>query len=675
MSEHGLSRRTLLRTAGAMAGLGALQRIAPAYAWTNGLLFGGADQGTSAVDLTVAAREFNVNGKMGRAVMLNGSIPGPLLRFREGTEAVIRVRNDLREDTSIHWHGLILPNEMDGVPGVTFAGIKPGETFEYRIPIRQYGTYWYHSHSAGQEQLGVYGPMILDPAGPDPIQADREYVVMLSDWSFMRPMEIVRKLKQSSNYFNYQRLTGAQALSRENLQMFAKMRMDRSDILDVTGALYTYLMNGLPSSENWTGLFKPGERVRLRFINGSAMTIFDVRIPGLKMTVVQAYGQNVHPVEVDEFRFAAGETYDVIVEPTEDMAYTVFAESMDRSDFVRGTLAPRLGMSAAVPERRKRPLRTMTDMGMDMEGMGGMEGMPGMDKGSMPGMDMGGAKKPAAPSGGNMPGMKMHPTKSGGDMGGMKMPPSKSGGDMAGMKMPPAKPSGGGMQGHDMAGMKMPPAQTTTPAGGANHAAPQGGHEGMVMGSRNLGPAGIPAIAAGMVTHGPDRHGPANSMVPMMTKSRLSEPGTGLEDAGHRVLVYTDLMNVEPFYDQRPPTREIELHLTGSMERYIWSINGKKYSEDPTPIRLRYGERVRLTMVNDTMMEHPMHLHGMWMILENGHGANQPRVHTIIVKPAERLSVLVTADAVGPWAYHCHQLYHMELGMFRVFEVTAEGAR
>lgn len=634
-----------------MAGLGALQRIAPAYAWANGLVSANAGQGTSAVDLTVSAKEFMVNGKMGHAVMLNGSIPGPLLRFREGTEGVIRVRNELRELTSVHWHGILLPNEMDGVPGVTFGGIKPGTTFEYRIPFKQYGTYWYHSHSPGQEQLGVYGPLILDPAGPDPVEYDREYVVMLSDWSFMHPMDIVRKLKQNGGYFNYQRQTGAKSLSPENLKMWNRMRMDPSDILDVTGALYTYLMNGLPSADNWTGLFNPGEKVRLRFINGSAMTIFDVRIPGLRMTVVQADGQNVQPVEVDEFRFSAGETYDVIVQPTDDAAYTVFAESMDRSDSVRGTLAPRLGMSAAVPERRPRPLRTMADMGMehDMAGMGG---------GSMPGHDMGG--------------MKLTPAKPGGDMPGMKMPPAKQGGgamqghDMAGMKMPPAKPGGGMPPGHDMAGMKMPPAQT--PAG------PQG-HEGMVMGSKNTGPAGIPAIAAGMVPHGPDRHGPANSMVPMMTKSRLSEPGTGLENAGHKVLVYTDLMDVEPFYDQRPPTREIELHLTGSMERFIWSINGKKYSDDPTPIPLKYGERVRLTMVNDTMMEHPMHLHGMWMILENGHGANQPRKHTVLVKPAERLSVLVTADAVGPWAYHCHQLYHMEVGMFRVFEVSVGGAK
>lgn len=606
--REAITRRSLLRGAGAL-GLGAvLGQFAPSYAWAqqgHGGHSGPTGPGTAprggskTIDLSIGSHPFHVDGRHGHGLMVNGTVPGPLLRFKEGEEAIIRVSNTLKEDTSIHWHGILLPNPMDGVPGVTFAGIKPGETFEYRFPIKQYGTYWYHSHSAGQEQMGVYGPMILDPAGPDPIVSDREYVVLLSDWTFMHPMEIMRKLKQNAGYFNYQRVTGAKALSPEYLAMWGRMRMDPSDILDVTGALYTYLMNGLPSVGNWTGLFRPGEKVRLRFINGSAMTIFDVRIPGLKMTVVQADGQNVHPVEVEEFRFAAGETYDVIVQPTEDAAYAVFAEAMDRSDSVRGTLAPRTGMVADIPKRRERPLRTMADMGMDHD-MDGMKGMPDHD------------------------------------MGGSKPPPAQPGGGHQGHGGQPTAPAQGGQAGHQMAGM---------------------------------------GAMATPIPHGPDRHGPGNSMVPMMVKNRLGEPGTGLEDAGHRVLIYTDLMGAEPFYDQRPPTREIELHLTGSMERFIWSINGKKYSEDPTPIPLRYGERVRLVMVNDTMMEHPMHLHGMWMILENGHGESQPRKHTIIVKPAERLSVLVTADAIGPWAYHCHQLYHMEVGMFRVFEVTAGGAK
>lgn len=603
LERQALTRRALIRGASAVGLAALLDRFAPAYAWAQAghgghtMPTGGATTQSTrkVVDLSIGAHDFMVNGKHGHALMINGSIPGPLLRFKEGDEAVIRVTNSLKEDTSIHWHGILLPNPMDGVPGVTFAGIKPGETFEYRIPIKQYGTYWYHSHSAGQEQQGVYGPMILDPAGPDPSAADREYVVMLSDWTFMHPHEIVKKLKQNAGYFNYQRVTGAKAFSPEILGMWSRMRMDPSDILDVTGALYTYLMNGRTSQSNWTGIFKPGEKVRLRFINGSAMTIFDVRIPGLKMTVVQADGQTVHPVEVEEFRFAAGETYDVIVQPTEDMAYTVYAEAMDRSDYVRGTLAPREGMSGAIPPKRERPLRTMADMGMEH------------DMAGMPGHNMGGTPPPAGQSGGG----------------------------------------GGGHQGH----------------GGTQTAPPANQHQG------HQGMPGMGAVSTAAMAHGPDTHGPGNSMVPMMVKNRLGEPGTGLESAGHKVLVYTDLMNVEPFFDQRPPTRDIELHLTGSMERFMWSINGKKFSEDPTPIPLKYGERVRLIMVNDTMMEHPMHLHGMWMILENGHGANQPRKHTIIVKPAERMSVLVTADAVGPWAYHCHQLFHMEVGMFRVFEV------
>ena len=607
LERQALTRRALIRGASAVGLAALLDRFAPAYAWAqaghggHAMPSGGATtQGArKVVDLSIGAHDFMVNGKHGHALMINGSIPGPLLRFKEGDEAVIRVTNTLKEDTSIHWHGILLPNPMDGVPGVTFAGIRPGETFEYRYPIKQYGTYWYHSHSAGQEQQGVYGPMILDPAGPDPIAADREYVVMLSDWTFMHPHEIIKKLKQNSGYFNYQRVVGAKAFSPEVLGMWARMRMDPSDILDVTGAAYTYLMNGLPSSRNWTGIFRPGEKIRLRFINGSAMTIFDVRIPGLKMSVVQADGQNVHPVEVEEFRFAAGETYDVIVQPAEDAAYTVHAEAMDRSDYVRGTLAPREGMSGPIPPKRERPLRTMADMGMDHD----MAGMPGMGGGGMPGHDMGGTKPP------------------------------------------PVQTGGGAHQGH---GGTAPP--VTQPQG----------QQGM---------PGMGAVSTAAMAHGPDTHGPGNSMVPMMVKNRLGEPGTGLENVGHQVLVYTDLMNVEPFFDQRPPTREIELHLTGSMERFMWSINGKKFSEDPTPIPLKYGERVRLIMVNDTMMEHPMHLHGMWMILENGHGDNQPRKHTIIVKPAERMSVLVTADAVGPWAYHCHQLFHMEVGMFRIFEV------
>ena len=389
--------------------------------------------------------------------------------------------------------------------------------------------------------------------------------------------------------------------------------MDPTDLADVTGSTYTYLMNGLPPAANWTALFRPGERVRLRFIDAGAMTLFDVRIPGLKMTLVQADGQNVKPVSVDEFRIAPGETYDVIVEPAEERAYTIFAETTDRSGFTRGTLAPKQGMSGPIPNRRPRPVRTMADMGMAMSvmDMGAKAKMPGMDM-EMPGM-------------GGMPDMEM-------PVGKVAPKPAQKG--MPGMKMPGTQKDVG------MPGMKMDAS------------------------SRSEIPGSTP------VEHGSDHHGIGNSIVPMSTRSRLHEPGTGLEDTGTRVLVYTDLESMMPGPDAREPMRQIEMHITGNMERYMWSFDGKKYSEAKTPIAFHYGERLRLTLVNDTMMEHPIHLHGMWMELENGKGRHKPRKHTISVKPAERLSVAITADAPGQWAMHCHLLLHMEMGMFRVVEVS-----
>jgi CopA family copper-resistance protein len=362
------------------------------------------------------------------------------------------------------------------------------------------------------------------------------------------------------------------------------MRMDPTDIADITGHIYTYLMNGQGPETNWTGLFMPGERVRLRFINASTMTFFNVRVPGLPMTVVQADGQNVEPVDIDEFQIGVAETYDVIVTPRDQAAYTVMADSLDRSGHARGTLATEPGLTAAVPPLRQRPLRTMVDMGMKMEGM-----------------DMAGA-------------------------GGMDMSKHK------------------GMGGH------------------AGHIGMDQSHGGKV---------GSMMEAAGPIVHrhGPDGHGLGSTTVATFERDRLGEPGKGLEDVGHRVLVYTDLRSVTP-YNQSPPEREIELHLTGNMHRYMWSFDGKKFSQVDGPIPFNYGERLRLIMVNDTMMEHPIHLHGMWMELENGHGAYIPRKHTVSVKPGERLSVLINADAPGRWAFHCHLLYHMEMGMFRVVEVT-----
>ena len=559
-------------------------------------------------DLVIKRGAIEIGSRSAEALTINGSVPGPILRFREGQEVLLRVQNRLDVDTSIHWHGLILPPSMDGVPGVSFRGIAPSETFTYRFSVRQSGTYWYHSHTGFQEQLGMFGAFIIDPAEPETFTWDAEHVVMLSDWTFEDPMRILARLKKRSGYYNFQKPTVAEdglAAMLANRVTWGAMRMDPTDIADVTGAAYTYLMNGKAPESNWTGLFEQGQQVRLRIVNAAAATYFDVRIPGLSMTVVQVDGQNVEPVTVEEIRIAIAETYDVLVSPEEGNAYTVFAEAMDRSGYARGTLAPKTGMVAEVPNRRPRPMMTMKDMGM--AGMAGMSGM-----------DMGAAVKPKAE------GMDMKSMKGMHDMPGM---------ESAGNKAEKAKPDT--MQG-------MP---------------------GMEEGAQ--GPAW-----ARPVRHGPDDHGPGNTNVADVTQGRLDEPGIGLEDAGHRVLVYTDLRSLVPGEDQREPEREIEMHLTGNMERYIWGFDGKKYSEAPAPIPFHHGERLRITFVNDTMMNHPIHLHGMWMELVNGAGKHKPRKHTVNVKPAERVSVDITVDAPGRWAMHCHILYHMDAGMFRVVEVS-----
>jgi CopA family copper-resistance protein len=576
------TRRGFLETGAAAVGvLAGLDALLPRFARAQAGLPRPLRGRDGVFDLAIGPARVAIGERQASAIAINGTLPGPLLRFREGETVTLRVRNDLDEDTSIHWHGIILPNPMDGIPKVTFPGIRPGETFTYQYPVRQNGTYWYHSHSGLQEQLGVYGPMVIDPAEPGPVAYDREHVVMLSDWTFEDPYGLLANLKKMGGYYNFQRRTvagffgevGRRGLGAALADRFrwGRMRMDPTDLADVTGYTYSYLVNGMPPAANWTGLFRPGERVRLRFINGSAASYFDVRIPGLPMTVVQADGQYVQPVEVDEIRIAIAETYDVIVQPSDDRAYTLFAESMDRSGFAAGTLAPRAGMRAEIPARRPRPVRSMADMGMDMGGM---------------------------------------------DMGGM-----------------------------DMKGMDMPPSE---------HA----GHEGM-------------ESPVAPVAHGPDHHGPGNSMVAMMSQPRLDEPGTGLGEDGWRVLNYAALKSLHAWHDTRPPERELELHLTGNMERYMWSFDGKKFSQAPQPIPARVGERLKVTLVNDTMMEHPIHLHGMWMELDNGSGAYNPRKHTINVKPAERVSFLATPDVPGKWAFHCHILYHMETGMFRVVEVAA----
>ncbi|MBI5443507.1 MAG: copper resistance system multicopper oxidase [Deltaproteobacteria bacterium] len=605
--SYGSARRQFLKWMVATGGVAALSRIAPVYASSAGYPGTSAGGSKGAYDISIHRLDFEALGRRGSAVAMNGTIPGPLLRLREGEEAVIRVTNQLPgEQASIHWHGILLPADMDGVPGVSFAGIEPGETFIYRFTAKQSGTYWYHSHSAFHEQSGQYGPLLIEPMEPEPFAYDREHVVMFSDWTFERPETVFANLKKEGGYYNFQKRTVGDfihdvrrqgwAAVRDRLE-WGKMRMDPTDRADVTGSTYTYLANGLSPEDNWTGLFKPGDRVRLRFINGSAASHFDVRIPGLPLTVVAADGQNVHPLAVDELRIATAETYDVVVEP-KAQAYTIFAEAMDRSGYARATLAPRAGMTAPVPERRARPILTMADMGMVHNGQtmeNGGHGARGMVHGGGEALEH---------------------------------------------------------QGHAGEGHSVSPE------------APQ-----------HSGGEGGPGPGRQAKMHGPDHHGPGNAMVAMMPRSRLHEPGTGLEDTSWRVLRYSELKALTPFYDNREPGREIELHLTGNMERFMWSIDGKKHSDDPTPIRLRYGERVRITFVNDTMMEHPMHLHGMWNILDNGNGPFNPRKHTINVKPAERLSFLVTADAPGDWTFHCHILYHMEAGMFRVVSVSqpAEG--
>ena len=614
-----ISRRVLLKRAGALGLLAAIQPLFAACA-SHRLLpmipIGTQPSTLSGelIDLVIGERSFVLDGQTGTALTINGTIPGPLIRLKEGQDVTLRVTNRLTEITSIHWHGILLPPEVDGVPGVSFAGIKPGTTFTYRFPVKQSGTYWYHSHSGGQEMRGMYAPMILDPLQPEPFHYDRDYVVMLSDWTFESPESVFAHLKKLPGYYNFQQRTAAEFFSNiadwglwatlKNYLMWDQMRMNPTDFADVTGYTFTYLMNGLSPGANWTGLFRLGEKVRLRFINAASMTFYDVRIPGLTMTVVQADGQNIQPVLVEELRMGVAETYDVIVEPSGDRAYTIFAETMDRSGYARGTLAPRPGMEGEIPERRPRPLRTMEDMGMSMEGM------------EMNGMDM--------------PSMK-HSEGSG-----MTMPGKNPSSDMPSM-------------GHGQHDMGMHDMSSKAPAD----------------------PIASMIPGAEPVKHGPDDHGTGNQTVAEYSQNRFGEPGRGLENSSRRVLLYTDLRSLRPYPDQRQPEREIELHVTGNMaDRYMWSFNGEKYSDAPEPIRFRYGERLRLTFVNDTMMEHPLHLHGMWMHLENGAGKYLPRKHTVIVKPAERVSVAVTADAPGPWAFHCHLLFHMEAGMFRVIEVS-----
>lgn len=542
----------------------------------------------------------------------NGASPGPVLRFREGEDVVINVTNNLSEDTSIHWHGFILPYQQDGVPGISFDGIAPGETFTYRFPIVQTGTYWFHSHTGFQEPDGAYGAIVIEPNKREPFRFDRDYVVQLTDAHPHSGSRIMRNLKMKPDYYNRQQRTLFDFLNDGREKGFAAalsdyaawgdMRMMPTDIEDLQG--YTPLINGRGPSQNWTGLFKPGERVRLRFINSSAMSYFDIRIPGLKMTVVQADGNNIRPVEVDEFRIAVAETYDVIVHPMEDRAFTIFAESMARSAYARGTLAPRLGMEADVPALRVSPLLTMADMGMMHGDHGSHGGMAGTEHGSAVHMDHGHTK---ADTNRMADGTYMEGTGHEEHSGTTRILT-----DIAAVQ---------GMEHGEAAGM--------------DHSA----HGGKSMAKTD------PYYASG------------SGLMPSAAN-------------GGVFLSYADLKALEPLYEDREATREIELRLTGNMERYVWSINGVKF-DDSEPIRLQYGERVRFKFVNETMMIHPMHLHGMWSILDNGQGEWDPIKHVVSVSPGTTVYMETEVDAPGQWAFHCHLAYHADSGMFR--RVVVEG--
>lgn len=594
MFPPSIDRRALLRGAAITGGTAALAAYFPAWAQpvSPGIVRPPSVVSGTDIALRIAHQTVTIDGRTSHAIGVNGTIPAPLIRLKEGTTVRLSVTNDLDEDSSIHWHGLLVPFQMDGVPGVSFPGIKPRSTFIYEFPIIQSGTYWYHSHSGLQEQLGHYGPIIIDPAGADPIGYDREHVIVLSDHSQMHPHLIFKKLKQQGGYFNRQKQTLSGLIAGKDQPLderlaWGAMRMDQTDVSDVTGSTYSYLVNGHGPKDNWTALFKPGERIRLRIVNASAMTTFNIRIPGLKLSIVQSDGLNVRPVTVDEFQIAVAETYDVIVQPMDDRAYTLVGETVDRSGMARATLAPREGMAAEVPPLRPRPLATMKDMGM-----GGMD--PGVSGDSC-------APEHAA-------------------------------------------------MGH------------CTPADAhAGHAAMGHAEGGMKHSMRDFSVA--PTV----------KKTPTVQSISPMPVDRTGEPGQGLDDVGHKVLTYRDLMAVERNPDIRAPDRAMKIHLTGNMERYMWAFDGEKLSEVKHPIPFMKDERVRVTLVNDTMMGHPIHLHGHFFELVTGHGEYAPRKHTVQVQPGGKVTFDVTTDAVGDWAFHCHLLYHMHAGMMQVVTVRPRG--
>ncbi|AMU97257.1 copper resistance system multicopper oxidase [Xanthomonas citri] len=582
-TASGLSRRRFVQglALGGIAASGLWRNDARAAAQANTPVLRGSSQ-----SLQIGRLPVNFTGRPRSAITVNQSLPAPTLRWREGDTVSVRVRNALTDQpTSVHWHGLLLPANMDGVPGMSFDGIAPGQEYHYRFALRQSGTYWYHSHSMFQEQSGLYGAIVIDPLTPPPYRHDREHLVLLSDWTDLDPAALFRRLKQMPSHDNYAQRTVGDFLRdarddglRATLAdrgMWGRMRMTPTDLSDVNANTYTYLLNGVAPAGNWTGLFKPGEKVLLRFINGSSMTYFDIRIPGLRMTVVAADGQYVHPVSVDELRIAAAETFDVIVEPLGQDAFTLFAQDMGRTGFACGTLAVQHGLQAPIPALDPRAILTMQDMGhgdgMD-HALPAMHGAPGM-----------------------LAAHGMHTMHSHDDA-----------------------------KAHDKA---------------PHHSASETGN-------------------------------PLIDMRSNATAPRLDDPGVGLRDNGRRVLCYADLHSVFDDPDGREPGRDIELHLTGHMEKFAWSFDGIAFAS-AQPLRLQYGERLRIVLVNDTMMQHPIHLHGMWSDLEDAHGNFQVRKHTIDMPPGTRRTYRVRADALGRWAYHCHLLYHMEAGMMREVRVEA----
>lgn len=583
-TASGLSRRRFvqgLALGGVAAASGLWRNDARAAAQANPPVLRGSSQ-----SLQIGRLPVNFTGRPRSAITVNQSLPAPTLRWREGDTVSVRVRNALTDQpTSVHWHGLLLPANMDGVPGMSFDGIAPGQEYHYRFALRQSGTYWYHSHSMFQEQSGLYGAIVIDPLTPPPYRHDREHVVLLSDWTDLDPAALFRRLKQMPSHDNYAQRTVGDFLrdAREDglratladRGMWGRMRMTPTDLSDVNANTYTYLLNGVAPAGNWTGLFKPGEKVLLRFINGASMTYFDIRIPGLRMTVVAADGQYVHPVSVDELRIAAAETFDVIVEPLGQDAFTLFAQDMGRTGFACGTLAVQPGLQAPIPALDRRAILTMQDMG---HGEGMHHALPAMH--GVPGM---------------LAAHGMHT-----------------------------------MHSHDDA---------QAPDKAPHHPASETGN-------------------------------PLIDMRSNATAPRLDDPGVGLRDNGRRVLCYADLHSLFEDPDGREPARDIELHLTGHMEKFAWSFDGIAFAS-AQPLRLQYGERLRIVLVNDTMMQHPIHLHGMWSDLEDARGNFQVRKHTIDMPPGTRRTYRVRADALGRWAYHCHLLYHMEAGMMREVRVEA----